>query len=328
MSDLLGKKWKWTLFSVSLILIAAIAYYIIPIIQFGMAIDKEPNESKYFKQFHEDNEQDKDEFVPPEWEGTERVNILLLGGDSRGLAQNEVPRSDSMMVVSLDPTTSKAYLFSILRDTYASIPDHYSTRINAALALGGPRLAMETVSNFLDMPVQYYMYADFEGFVALVDAIGGIEYEVEKDMYYTSRADGPEFDINLKKGLQHLDGKMALQYVRFRYDALGDYARTERQRKFMQALADKMKSTSSLIRLPNTLKKVTPYIETNISLNNMLKLGTLAYEAKAEGITSEQIPPAHLLREETIEGSAVITVDHEELVNFLEEVWDERELRP
>jgi LCP family protein required for cell wall assembly len=324
MSDPLGKKWKWTLFSVCLVMIAILAYYIIPIIQFGMAIDKEPEESKYFKKFHiEDKTEDKNVYVPPEWESEERVNILLLGGDTRGLNENEVPRSDSMMVVSLDPATKKAYLFSILRDTYAYIPDHYNTRINAALALGGPHLAMETVSDFLDMPIQYYMYADFEGFVALVDALGGIEYEVEKDMYYTSKADGPEFDINLKEGLQELNGKMALQYVRFRYDAQGDYARTERQRKFLTVLADKMKSSYSLIRLPSTLKKITPYIETNISLNTMIKLSTLAYDAKAEGITSKQIPPAHLLREETIEGSAVITVDHNELVQFLEETFSQ-----
>lgn len=318
----MGRKWKWTLASLTLIIIAIAAYYIIPIIQFGMAIDKKPEESSYFKHLYGNEDPTQDDYVPPEWEDKERVNILLLGGDTRGLSENESPRSDTLMLVSLDPVTHKAYLFSILRDTYVDIPEHYSTRVNAALAFGGPHLAMETVSNFLDMPVQYYMYADFEGFVALIDAIGGVDYEVEKDMVYTSIADGPEFDINLKKGWQHLDGKMALQYVRFRYDAMGDYARTERQRKLMQVVAEKMKSTSSLLRLPNTLKKITPYIETNISLNTMLKLGTLAYQSKDNGIISEQIPPASLLREETINGASVVTVDRAALKQFLEDTFN------
>ncbi len=316
----MGKKRKWMLLSFGLIL-AALAYYIVPIIQFGFDISKAPGESK-FNQIYEDSEhKDKTVYEPPKWEGKERVNILLLGGDTRGLAEDETPRSDSMMVVSLDPVTEKAHLFSILRDTYTHIPDHYNTRINAALALGGPRLAMKTVGEFLEMPIQYYVYVDFQGFVALIDAIGGIEYEVEKDMHYTSRADGPEYDINLKKGLQVLDGKMALQYVRFRYDARGDYARTERQRKFLTVLSEELKSTSSLIKLPSTLREITPYIETNIPINTMLKLGTLAFDAKSSGIQSEQIPPTHLLREETIDGSSVITVDHEALMDFLDETF-------
>ncbi len=126
------------------------------------------------------------------------MNVLILGGDSRGLKKNEIPRSDSMMVASIDPVTKKAYLFSILRDTYVKVPGHGNDRINTAVATGGPNLAMKTVSDLLGIPIQYYVYTDFQGFIALVDAIGGIELEVEKDMKYRD-SEEPEFDINLKK---------------------------------------------------------------------------------------------------------------------------------
>src|SRR5690606_33720966 len=149
--------------------------------------------------------------------GKDRVNILLLGGDSRGLSKNDVPRSDSNMVISVDPVTKKAHLFSILRDTYVRIPGHGMDRINTALVYGGPQLAMQTTSELLGLPIQYFVFTDFQGFMELVDALGGIELDVEKDMKYHDSVE-PEFDIDLKKGLQHLDGKTALQYVRFRHD--------------------------------------------------------------------------------------------------------------
>ncbi|QUL55579.1 LCP family protein [Paenibacillus tritici] len=241
---------------------------------------------------------------PPQWEGTEPVNILLMGVDARGVKKGEVPRSDTMLVASLDPVKKKFYVFSILRDTFVPIPDHGSQRINAAITYG-PNTAMQTVSDLLGIPIQYYVYTDFQGFMKLVDAVGGVDYEVEKDMRYTTKADGPEFDINLKKGFQHLDGKMALQYVRFRHDATSDFTRTERQRGFLKAVADKVISTTSIVKLPTILSEVTPYIDTNIVVSDMLKLGALGYDSSMGG--SAQIPPMHLIREKTTkDGSQVI----------------------
>ena len=158
------------------------------------------------------------------WEDSGRINILLLGGDSRGLRPNEIPRTDTMMILSIDTVTKKAHLLSLLRDTYVKIPGHGSNRINTAVVYGGPNLAMKTVSELTGLNIQYYVYTDFQGFIHLIDEIGGIEFEVEKDMYYSSAVDGPEYDIDLKAGLQVLGGKEALQYVRFRFDARSDYS--------------------------------------------------------------------------------------------------------
>ncbi|MDO3412676.1 LCP family protein [Saccharibacillus sp. CPCC 101409] len=254
---------------------------------------------------------------PPKWEGSEPVNILLMGVDSRGSEEDEIPRSDSMIVASIDPDKKTINMFSIMRDTYTDIPDHGKQRINAAIT-HGPNVAMQTVSDLLGIPIQYYVYTDFQGFIKLVDAVGGVDFYVEKDMKYLTTADGPQYDIDLKEGQQHLDGTTALQYVRFRHDRLSDFTRTGRQREFLQAIADKLKTSTSIMNLPNILEQVSPYIDTNMSVGDMWKLATVAYDSSMGG--SEQIPPNPLLREVTIDGAAVLTVSSEEkLKQFIQD---------
>lgn len=261
---------------------------------------------------------------PPKWEGKERVNILLMGGDARTADQGEKPRSDSMMIASIDPVTKKATLFSILRDTYVDIPGYGKDRLNAAYAYGGANLAVETISQFTGLEIQYYVYTDFQGFMALVDAIGGIDLDVEKDMDYEDAWDGHQFDIHLKKGYQHLDGSKALQYVRFRHDATSDFSRTERQRKFMIAVAQKMQNTTNILKLPKIISAVDPYIETNLSVRNMLKLGTLGYQIKDSGMASQQLPPTDLLSEERIGGAQMITADPDSVQQFIQDFLEQQ----
>lgn len=254
----------------------------------------------------------------PKWEGKERVNILLLGVDLRtALRPDETPRSDSILVVSIDPVTKKSQLFSIMRDTYVAIPGHGEQRVNAAYAYGGAKLAMKTISDFTGLNIQYYVQTDFQGFASLVDAIGGIQIDVEKDMKYTDAADNHDYDIDLKKGLQRLDGNKALQYVRFRHDNLSDYARTERQRKFLKAVVQELQSTSSIFKLPKILNAVDPYIKTNFDLTTMLKLGSLGFELKTEQLTSAQLPPTYLIQDKVINGAQVISYDKSNLAKYI-----------
>ncbi|NOU97447.1 hypothetical protein GC093_30110 [Paenibacillus sp. LMG 31456] len=319
----MARKLKWSLLSIGILLFGIVGYYTYAFVNFSNNIQSKPEGSKFFNTLSTHNISKTGEtFTPPKWEGKQRVNVLLLGGDSRGMKKNEVPRSDTLIVASIDPTTKKAYLFSILRDTYVKIPGSGEDRINAALALGGPNLAMKTVGDLLGIPVQYYVYTDFKGFMALVDAIDGIDIDVEKNMKYSDSEDGHEYDINLKKGMQHLDGKLALQYVRFRHDALSDFARTERQRNFMQAVAQKMQSTSSIIKLPKILSSIDPYIETNLTTTDMLKLGSLGYEAKTEGMVSQQIPPSELLIEKRVGSAEVISVNRDKLQAYIQALFN------
>lgn len=278
------------------------------------SLSKEPEDSP----FHLVQRDAPKELEPPKWTGTEPVNVLLLGVDARGLKTGESARSDSMVVVSLDPVRKKLRLFSILRDTYTDIPGYKSNRINTAVT-HGPDVAMQAVSGLLGIPVQYYIYTDFQGFIALVDAVGGVDFEVEKDLVYTTIADGPEYDINLKKGYQHLDGNKALQYVRFRHDAMSDFTRTERQRELLKAVADKMKSTTSILKLPAILEEVSPYIDTNLTVTDMWKLASTAYQSTVAD--SEQIPPMNMLEQTYVGRAAVLKVsDETKLKTYIQEI--------
>ncbi|ANF97062.1 LCP family protein [Paenibacillus bovis] len=243
----------------------------------------------------------------PEWLGTEPVNILLMGVDARGIQKGEVPRSDSMMVISMDPVRKHIHVFSILRDTYTDIPGYDKNRINTAIT-HGPDTAMKAASELLGIPVQFYVYTDFQGFIKLVDAVGGVDFYVEKNMHYESAADHHEYDINLKQGNQHFDGKTALQYVRFRHDALSDYSRTERQRQFTKALADKLKTTTSIMKLPSILDQISPYIDTNLTVSDMWNLASVGYQSTMKG--SEQIPPMKLLKETYVGRAAVLDISN------------------
>ncbi|ASS75989.1 hypothetical protein CIG75_14140 [Tumebacillus algifaecis] len=269
------KKFKWTASILAVLLLTIIgvyAYYI------GSFIND-------IQQGHQNPEQKLVEVET--WSGTDPVNIVLLGVDNRDNDPN--PRSDSIVLVTIDPKTKKAKVMSVMRDLWYKIPDDYGyEKINAAHALGGPDLTIRTLKDMLQIPIHYYAKTDFQGFIGIVDAVGGVELDVEKPLHY---ADDGVYDIHLDQGLQLLDGKKALMYVRFRHDALSDFARTERQRKFMVALADKMATPSTLLKIPKILDAIKPYLETNITSGDMLKLARLALEVDSSKIETLQVPP-------------------------------------
>ncbi|MFC5471492.1 LCP family protein [Cohnella suwonensis] len=260
---------------------------------------------------------------PPEWVGDERINILLLGGDSRGVNSSSLPRSDSMALVSIDPVAKTAKMFSLLRDTYVVIPGHGQNRLNAAITLGGkldgPLLAMDTVHFMTGLPVHFYVYTDFEGFISLIDELGGIDFEVDKSMKHTDNADDPRYNIKLEKGLQHLDGVTALQYVRFRSDAMSDFARSERQRQFLFAIADKLQSTTSLLKLPQVLDGIAPYIKTNIPPGDLLKLARLGMKLDTSQLHGVQIPQNGAFKNALVESMDVLVPDVEKIQSYIQE---------
>ncbi|CAM5780403.1 regulatory protein [Brevibacillus borstelensis AK1] len=304
---------KRLLFMLLLVVIVAGGYYGYAFYQFAEDIQA-PNVIEHRQ---EPGETTKAAEMPV-WDGKDRVNILLMGVDRRGMKNNGLPRSDSMMLVSVDPVTKRYDLFSILRDTYVEIPGHGSSRINAAIVEGGPELAMETVSQLTGLSVDRYVITDFEGFRHLIDAVGGVEIDVEKNMRYRDPTDKGMYDIDLKKGLQRLDGTKALQYVRFRHDATSDYTRTERQRKLMAALASQMKNGTTLIQLPSILKQITPYVQTNISSMDMLKLAGLGLSLDTQQPGQYQLPPMGTFRESHRAGSVLIP-DVDKVQAFIQE---------
>lgn len=241
------------------------------------------------------------------WEGTEPVNILFMGVDRRN--PNDRPRSDTMMIASINPTTKKVTLFSIMRDSYVNIPGIGKSKINAAFANGGPELTIDTISQYLNIPIHFYIATDFEGFAKIIDAIGGVDVNVKENMVHP---DDGIYDINLKKGQQHLDGQKALMYVRYRGTPRADFDRTEHQREMMQIVSKKLESPQYLVKLPSILKAVEPYtqVSPNMTPDMMTKLLALMVECRGSGIESVQLPPDNLLSEGwDSAGEQVLNVD-------------------
>ena len=198
-----------------------------------------------------------------------RVNILIVGCDE---IENH-GRADTIVFLSISPKTKDALILSIPRDTRVEIPGRGMDKINHAYAFGGESLISETVSSFLDVPIHFYAVADFNGFVYIIDELGGVEIDVEKEMYYVDKAGGVE--INLHPGKQILDGEKALQYIRFRYDKLGDLGRIKRQQKLALAVIKKMINFDSITKIPQISEGMKGYIETNIEARYTVALTNL-----------------------------------------------------
>jgi len=198
-----------------------------------------------------------------------RVNILIVGCDE---IENH-GRADTIVFLSISPKTKDALILSIPRDTRVEIPGRGMDKINHAYAFGGESLISEAVSSFLDVPIHFYAVVDFNGFVYIIDELGGVEIDVEKEMYYVDKAGGVE--INLHPGKQILDGEKALQYIRFRYDKLGDLGRIKRQQKLALAVIKKMINFDSITKIPQISEGMKGYIETNIEARYTVALTNL-----------------------------------------------------
>lgn len=202
----------------------------------------------------------------------ERINVLLLGiddGDSEA-EKSEPKRTDAVLLLSFDPQENKVALLSIPRDTKVVLPGHRDyEKINAAYTYGGVIMAKQTVENLLHVPVHYYALADWRGFIDVVDLIGGVNLYVEQDMHYEDPY--ADLKIDIKRGYQHMDGKLAGKYVRFRSDELGDIGRVQRQQKFLKAAAEQMFSIQNMTKISSLLATLDKYVETDLNTLTMLK---------------------------------------------------------
>ncbi len=194
------------------------------------------------------------------------LNFLVIGLDE----VEDVNRADSILFVRLDLEQKAIRAMSIPRDTRVQIRGHGQQKINHAYAYGGMDLLKETVINLTGMPVDYYVILNYQSFPHIVDAVGGVTVDVPKAMRYTDRAQGLYIDI--KPGVQHMDGAQALKFVRFRMDALGDIGRMQRQQQFARALIDKVLSPSIIPRLKDLAESVLAMIQTDVPIETGLQL--------------------------------------------------------
>jgi polyisoprenyl-teichoic acid--peptidoglycan teichoic acid transferase len=267
-----------------------------------------------------------------DWSG--RMNVLVIGCDEREHL-NLGARADSLIVANLDLKNKEVRIMSIPRDLWLEIPGHNCyDKANSTLnpnyfSDGGIALTLKTVENLLKIPVKLYVKVDFEAFKEVVDALGGIVYTVEKDMYYIDPSD-PETVINLKKGEQKLDGDKALQYCRFRWDPQGDFAldyqgkqhgRTSRQLNFLKELAKKVIQTGNLITLNSIINIVVKNTETNIDSAELLRIALLFHKMNPEENLYVEAFPGSL---DWVSNTSVILPKEEELQNLIETGWKDQ----
>ena len=217
----------------------------------------------------------------------DKATVMIMGVDERA---DDVGRSDTLMIATLDSDKNQAALLSVPRDTRVKIKGHGFDKINAAYAYGGRKLTQETIESLLNTHIDHYIKINVHGFTKIIDALGGIDIDVEKRMYYEDPWDDDGgLYIDLQSGMQHMDGKTAITYVRYR-DEEGDIGRIKRQQNFMKAVMDKLVSPTIIPKLPAIVSAVSDSVETDMSVSEILSfLGTLQ-DAKDNGLKSEMLP--------------------------------------
>ena len=253
--------------------------------------------------------------LPPAWDGASRINILIIGLDYRDwVAGQGAPRSDTMIVLTVDPLAKTAGMLSIPRDMWVNIPGFGYSRINTAYSAGegsklpggGPELARKTVEQFIGVPIQYYAQIDFYTFVEFIDLIGGIEVYNDENLRLDPLGQGKDKIRLTCCGMRPLDGERALAYVRFRKDKEGDIARANRQQKVILAIRNKVLSPENfpvlLGKAQQFYEKFSAGVQTNMPFDTAIRLGVLAKDIPVESIQHGVINYSMVALAETVLG--------------------------
>lgn len=243
--------------------------------------------------------------TPVPWSGAERVTILLMGLDYRDwVSGSGFPRTDSMMLVSIDPITRQAAMLSIPRDLWVEIPGFGHERINTAypsgennrLPGGGPELAMRTVESVVGVPIQYYAIIEFGAFERMIDEIGGIDVLVPERIKISPIG---RLSRWLEAKAYHLDGAEALAYARVRKAAGDDFGRAERQQQVALAVIDRIVGLDMVptlvTRAPALWAELKNGVRTNLTLDQMISFGWTAIQIPKSDIRRGVIGPPKMV---------------------------------
>jgi polyisoprenyl-teichoic acid--peptidoglycan teichoic acid transferase len=247
-------------------------------------------------------------------------NILLVGSDVR--PGEQVGRSDTMILVSINKETKRIVATSFLRDTYVKIPiKNEFHKLNAAYAFGGIELLFETLQYNYSVNVDRYVAVDFLSFIDAIDILGGLDVQVYEDELYwfnqyihasnllvePAEREHSDYVDHADGSYQHLNGKQALAYARFRYVGNGDFTRTDRQRRVVQNIFDKVK-TMDVATLVKLLDSIIPQITTNLTTDECMDLIAMLPEISKYEIISWHIPDDDF-KYMTIDGDDVVAID-------------------
>ena len=245
---------------------------------------------------------------PDPWDGTSRVNLLVMGLDLRdGETVEDAPRSDTMILLSMDPVNNTVSILAIPRDMWVAIPGFGYYKINSAYHFGelydmpggGPALATRTVEEFLGIPIDYYAQVDFQAFVDFVDHINGVKVTFNEPITIDPRGEGnTEY---LEPGTYVLDGELTLALARNRKSELDDFDRSNQQMEVIMLIRDRILEFNQLptlvLNAPTLYEDLSTGIQTNMSLNQIIQLAWFAIDIPRENITMAVIGPEYVTLE-------------------------------
>jgi LCP family protein required for cell wall assembly len=265
----------------------------------------------------------------PNWEESERVNILLLGIDKR--PDESIARTDTMILVTIDPASGKAAMISIPRDLWVTIPGYGENRVNMSHYLGekdgypggGPALAMKTVQYNLGVPIHFYVRVDFDGFRRIVDTLGGVDIDVQHAI------DDPKYpDMNygydpfhIEVGMQHLDGYTALKFARTRATLGADFDRARRQQQVLLAIRQRALAIDVVPKIPELWTTMAGTVQTDLQLMDLLELAKLADLIQGDHIQSVVIDHTMTVDYTTETGARVLLPVRERIRPLIEQMF-------
>lgn len=274
------------------------------------------------------------EIIISPWDGESRFTILVMGIDRRPGETGLAYRTDTMMVVSLDPETNSIGILSIPRDLYVPIANYNDLqRVNSALVLGelrrsgsGPQLAMQTVQNNLGIRINEYLIVDFNGFIKFVDAIGGIEVTTTyaiNDPAYPSMYYGYD-PFYLPAGTHLLDGATALKFARSRHGS-SDFQRAKRQQDVLYAVRDRIMEPGLLpqliVQAPSLFNDYQENVATGLTIDQIIQLTLYLRDIPSENIKTGVIDQRYVSGYETSSGAQVLIPNRARLGSLMTEVF-------
>lgn len=239
------------------------------------------------------------------------INIALFGVDA---GDNEYGRSDSIMILTIDPIHKKLKLSSLMRDSYVNIPGYGMDKLNHAFAFGGSVLALQTINENFGLNVNNFVSTNFSNLPKIIDKLGGITINItdeEVPLINKYAASLGSSSTVSGSGPQLLDGDLTLAYSRIRYTSGGDYERTSRHRTVLASVFDKVINTP-VTQFPTLLNDFLPFIETSFSTSELLKVGTTISQIGSKELIEDRFPRDESAKGQMINGVSYITFDIEE----------------
>jgi LCP family protein required for cell wall assembly len=270
---------------------------------------------------------------PKEWDGKSRLSILVMGLDYRDWEDNPggPSRTDTMILFTIDPATRSAGMLSIPRDLWVNIPGYDPAKINSAYFIGdaehipggGAGLAMKTVSQFLDVPVDYYAVIDFTAFEQFINELGGVQVDVPEEI--TVDPIGPHNTVTLQPGPQMLDGPTALAYARNRNTAGNDFDRAQRQQQVVLAVRDRILNLNMLPTLiqksPILVQNLTSGVHTNLTLQQIISIAWVAAQIPQDNIKHGAIGPDQVTEGWSYDGQQILEPNSVEIRALRDQVF-------